>query len=73
MKLHLFYLDKNWKNRGDCAKNFNLVIDTETKKYKVYTNAFYGYWKENDIEVRKKSDIEDCIKYLKENGYTEKI
>ena len=43
----------------------------ENKTYKVYTNAFYGYYKPEDIEVKKKSDIEDYIEYLKENGFTE--
>nr|DAE89602.1 MAG TPA: hypothetical protein [Bacteriophage sp.] len=43
----------------------------ENKTYKVYTNAFYGYYHPEDIEVKKKSDIEDYIEYLKENGFTE--
>ena len=61
MRLHLFYLDKNWKKRGDCANNYNLIVDMENKTYKVYTNAFYGYYHPEDIEVKKKSDIEDYI------------
>lgn len=40
MRLHLFWLDKNWKKRGDCANNYNLIVDMENKTYKVYTNAF---------------------------------
>lgn len=71
MKLHLFYLDKDWKKRGDCAKNYNLIVNMENKTYKVYTNAFYGYYNPVDIEVKKKSDVEDYIEYLKENGFTE--
>lgn len=71
MRLHLFWLDKNWKKRGDCANNYNLIVDMENKTYKVYTNAFYGYYHPEDIEVRKKSDIEDYIEYLKRNGFTE--
>ena len=59
MRLHLFWLDKNWKKRGDCANNYNLIVDMENKTYKVYTNAFYGYYHTEDIEVKKKSDIED--------------
>lgn len=42
----------------------------ENKTYKVYTNAFYGYYHPEDIEVKKKSDIEDYIEYLKRNGFT---
>lgn len=71
MKLHLFYLDKGWKKRGDCAKNYNLIVNMENKTYKVYTNAFYVYYNPEDIEVKKKSDVEDYIEYLKENGFTE--
>lgn len=71
MRLHLFWLDKNWKKRGDCANNYNLIVDMENKTYKVYTNAFYGYYQPEDIEVKKKSDIEDYIEYLKRNGFTE--
>jgi len=32
---------------------------------------FYGYYKPEDIEVKRKSDIEDYIEYLKKNGFTE--
>ena len=71
MRFHLFWLDKNWEKRGDCANNYNLIVDMENKTYKVYTNAFYGYYNPDDIEVKKKSDIEDYIEYLKRNGFTE--
>lgn len=71
IRLHLFWLDKNWKKRGDCVNNYNLIVDMENKSYKVYTNAFYGYYHPEDIEVKKKSDIEDYIEYLKRNGFTE--
>ena len=71
MRLHLFWLDKNWKKRGDCANNYNLIVDMENKTYKVYTNAFYGYYHPEDIEVKKKLDIENYIEYLKRKGFTE--
>ena len=66
MRLHLFWLDKNWKKRGDCANNYNLIVYMENKTYKVYTNAFYGYYHQEDIEVKKKSDIEDYKEFKKE-------
>ena len=69
MELHLFYLDKKWRGRGDCAKNYNLIADMDNKTYMVYTNAFYGYFYPKDIEVKKKSDIDKYIEYLKENGF----
>lgn len=71
MKLHLFYLNKNWKKRGDCANNYNLIIDTDSKTYKVYTNVFYGYLRPEDVQVKRKADIEDYIQYLRANDFTE--
>ena len=68
--LHLYYVDKNWKAKG-CASNFNLVVYPEDKVYKTFVNPFYGYNKPEDIEVKKKSDILDYIKYLAENGFTQ--
>lgn len=70
MRLHLFWLDKNWQSKG-CANNFNLIVDMDKKTYKVYTNSYYGYYRPEDIEVKKKSDITDYIEYLKKNGFTE--
>lgn len=71
MRLHLFWIDNKWKQSGRCAENYNLIVDMENKTYKVYVNAFYGYYKPEDIEVKKKSDIADYIKYLKEHGFKE--
>lgn len=70
MRLHLFWIDKRWQERG-YANNYNLVVDMENKTYKVYVNPFYAYHRAEDIEVKKKSDITDYMKYLKENGFTE--
>lgn len=70
MKLHLFWLDKNWIQRG-YAKNFNLLVDFEHKTFKVYENPFLNYTSRDDIEVKKKSDIDDYIKYLKQNNFEE--
>lgn len=70
MKLHLFWLDKNWKKK-DCADNYNLIADMKNRTYKIYINSFYGYYRTEDIEVKKKSDIIDYIEYLKENGFEE--
>ena len=70
MKIHLYWLDKNWQSRG-YANNYNLIVDMEDKTYKTYTNSFCGYRYLDDIEVKKKSDIIDYIKYLKTNGFKE--
>lgn len=68
MKLHLFWIDKNWKERG-YSNNFNLIVDMENRTYKTFINPFYDYIHREDIEVKKKSDITDYIDYLKENGF----
>lgn len=68
MRLHLFWIDKNWRERG-YAKNYNLIVDMENRTYKTYTNPFYDYSKREDIEVKKKTDITKYIEYLKENGF----
>ena len=39
MELH-YCLDKNWKQRGDCAHNYNLVVDLGNKTYKIYVSPF---------------------------------
>lgn len=70
MRLHLFWIDKNWQERG-YANNYNLIVDMENKTYKVYINSFYAYHRAEDIEVKKKSDITEYVEYLKENGFIE--
>lgn len=57
MRLHLYYRDKGWENRGACANNYNLLVNTERKEYKIYVSPFYGYERSSDIEVKRKSDI----------------
>ena len=71
MRLHLFWIDNKWKQNGGCAENYNLIVDMENRTYKVYVNAFYGYHRAEDIEVKKKSDILDYMGYLKKNGFKE--
>ena len=46
MKIHLFWIDKNWKKNGRTTNNYNLIVDIENKTYKV-----------EDIEVKKKGSI----------------
>ena len=72
MRIHLYWLDKNWRGRG-CANHFNLIVDMDNKTYKVYTNSYYCYNKPEDIEVKRKSDILEYIDYLQKNGFAEDI
>ena len=71
MKIHLFWIDKNWKRNGGAANNYNLIVDMENKTYKVLINPYYAYNRAEDIEVKKKSDIMDYVEYLKLNGFKE--
>lgn len=71
MKLHLFWIDNNYKKTGRTANNYNLLVNMKNKTYKQFVNPFYYYCKAEDIEVKRKSDIVDYIKYLKENGFKE--
>lgn len=73
MRLHLYYRDKGWENRGACANNYNLLVNTERKEYKIYVSPFYGYERSSDIEVKRKSDILNYIEYLKENGFVDAV
>ena len=70
MKLHLFWIDKNWKYKT-CADNYNLIVDMENKTYKIFINPYMGYYGPDDIEVKRKSDIVDYIEYLKANNFTQ--
>ena len=71
MKLHLFWIDNNWKRDNRTANNYNLIVDMENKTYKQFVNPYYGYNKPEDIEVKRKSDIVEYIKHLKENDFKE--
>ena len=71
MKIHLFWLDNNYKKTGRTANNYNLIVDMRNKTYQQFVNPFYGYYKAEDIEVKRKSDIVDYIKHLKANGFKE--
>ena len=50
MKIHLFWIDKNWKRNGGVANNYNLIVDMENKTYKVFINPYYAYNRAEDIE-----------------------
>ena len=52
MKIHLFWIDKNWKRNGGAANNYNLIVDMENKTYKVLINPYYAYNRAEDIEVK---------------------
>ena len=71
MRLHLYWLDKNWRRDGSTANNYNLIIDIDRKIYKSYINQFYDYRAPESIEVVKKSDIVCYIEYIKYLGFRE--
>lgn len=57
--IHLYWIDKNRRTKG-VGMNYNLVIDYDKKAIKTYIDPYYWYWRAEDVEVSKKSDI---IKY----------
>lgn len=70
MRIHLYYVDKNWQKRW-YARNCNLLVDYTKKAYETRITPFYWYeWMEH-VEVNKKSDILDYEKMLKNNWFTE--
>ena len=70
MKLHLYWIDSRWKAERRTANNYNLIVDMENKIYKVFINPYLAYCHPEDIEVKKKSDIEKYVDYLRKNGFT---
>lgn len=68
MKLHLYWRDKNWERKG-AADNYNLFVDMENKTYKIWVNSFYGYDSVSSIEVKRKSDIDEYVAYLKAHNF----
>lgn len=71
MRIHLFWIDNNWRKTGGTANNYNLIVDMKNKTYKQFSNPFYGYYKTEDIEVKRKSDIMDYVEYLHSYGFKE--
>ncbi len=70
MWLHLYWKDSRWQEERRTANNYNLIVDMENKTYKVFINPYIAYWHLEDIEVKKKSDIEKYVEYLRKNGFT---
>lgn len=71
IRIVLYYADKNWQERG-YANNVWLNIYPDTKKYSKVVTMCCDIGRENITEVKRKSDINDMVNYLKANGYTEK-
>ena len=69
MQLHLYWIDKSRKKKG-IANNYNLVINYDKKTFMVFTDPYYWYLQKNDIEIKKKSDIDFYIEYLEKQGFT---
>lgn len=70
-KIHLYYLDKNWKKEKRTAKNYNLIIDFENKTFEIYITPILMYTEINDIEVVRKSELLDYVEFLKNNNFKE--
>lgn len=68
LKITLFWEDKNWHDRG-YASNLWLHIYPEKKFYKTYESCYCDTGSLEVVTVKRKSDIEDMIKYLNSHGY----
>lgn len=70
MTISLHYLDKNWAKSGKgCADNIHLIVDFDNKVYKYVKNCCTPSFEPGHIEVKRKSDIDDYVKYLEKYGF----
>lgn len=71
MEIKMFWRDQNWENRG-YANHIWLHIYPDEREYQnvvtPYCDISGGM---NIVEVKRKSDIEDMIKYLEGWDYKE--
>lgn len=68
--LSLHYIDKHWKHRG-YANNVHLIVDFDHHVYRYLVNYGMPSFGANRIEVKRKSDIDDYVKYLKAYDFKE--
>ncbi len=69
--LSLHYLDKNWQKRG-YANHIHLIVDYDNKVYRKLINFnIPNFGRDNIIEIKHKSDIDDYIDHLKAFGFKE--
>ena len=65
MEIILFWEDKNWKERG-YANNVWLYIYPDDGEYQKVISFGCDITRKNVIEVTRKTDIENMIRYLTE-------
>ena len=70
MKIALFWEDKNWHQKG-AAENIWLNIDYEQKTFNKITTSYCDTSGPETVTVTKKSDIDDMMMYLVNNGFRE--
>lgn len=68
MRLHFYWIDKNWQHRG-YARNYNVVVDFKRKTYYIYINSYYDYNTPDDIEIKTKNNILRFVEYLKYENF----
>ena len=67
----LFWLDKNWKSKGE-AENAMLLVDYENKMFKhAITYMVPSATAPNSFEIKRKSDLIDYIKLLRQEEFRE--
>lgn len=72
MEIILYWADKNWQKRRGCANNIWLHIYPDTREYKKTISMYCDIGRINVVEVKRKSEIEDMIKYLDGWDYKKK-
>lgn len=72
MEIVMFWRDKHWQSKGS-AENVWLHIYPDTGEYDMYVGMYQDIRNPNIVEVVRKSDINDMVRYLVETcNYREK-
>ena len=70
MLIHLYWVDKNWDKRPDHdAHNEHLYVDYDKKIFQRCINNFVAWNYAKDVEVTRRSDLRDYMKYLESEGF----
>lgn len=70
MLIHLYWVDKNWDKRADHdAHNEHLYVDYAKKIFQRCVNNYVSDNSAKNVEVTRRSDLRDYMKYLESEGF----
>lgn len=69
MLIHLYWVDKNWNKRGGEAHNEHLYVDYAKKIFQRCVNNYVSDNSAKNVEVTRRSDLRDYMKYLESQGF----